>query len=140
MLAMRLMRGVSFLPLLMSTGAHTSKAPVAVRAVSVGPDAKRMKLSDEERTAQLEPLLKAGWKRTDGRDAIEKKFAFKDFNEAFGFMTRVALTAEKMNHHPEWFNVYNRVEVTLSTHDCGGLSSKDVKLATFIEAAAAGAQ
>ena len=69
----------------------------------------------------------------EGRDAIKKQFLFKDFNEAFGFMTRVALKADKMNHHPEWFNVYNRVEVTLSTHDCQGLSERDIKLATFIE-------
>ena len=71
----------------------------------------------------------------EGRDAIKKQFLFKDFNEAFGFMTRVALKADKMNHHPEWFNVYNRVEVTLSTHDCQGLSERDIKLATFIEEA-----
>jgi len=69
----------------------------------------------------------------EGRDAIEKKFTFKDFNQAFGFMTRVALKADKMDHHPEWFNVYNRVEVTLSTHECQGLSDRDVTLAKFIE-------
>ena len=69
----------------------------------------------------------------EGRDAIEKKFTFKDFNQAFGFMTRVALKADRMDHHPEWFNVYNRVEVTLSTHECQGLSDRDVTLATFIE-------
>ena len=69
----------------------------------------------------------------EGRDAIEKKFTFKDFNQAFGFMTRVALKADRMDHHPEWFNVYNRVEVTLSTHECQGLSDRDVNLATFIE-------
>ena len=68
-----------------------------------------------------------------GRDAIQKTFNFKDFNEAFGFMTRVALKADKMDHHPEWFNVYNRVEITLSTHDCQGLSERDVKLANFID-------
>ena len=68
-----------------------------------------------------------------GRDAIKKKFEFGDFNQAFGFMTRVAIKADKMDHHPEWFNVYNRVEVTLSTHDCGGLSSNDVQLANFME-------
>ena len=69
----------------------------------------------------------------EGRDAIKKHFTFKDFNQAFGFMTRVALKADKMDHHPEWFNVYNRVEVTLSTHDCKGLSNRDVQLAKFIE-------
>ncbi|KAF0288917.1 putative pterin-4-alpha-carbinolamine dehydratase [Amphibalanus amphitrite] len=103
---------------------------------TTGPDAKRMKLSDDERTEKLEPLLKAGWSKTDGRDAIEKKFQFKDFNQAWGFMSRVALKAEKMDHHPEWFNVYNRVDITLSTHDCGGLSGKDVTLASFIDSVA----
>lgn len=69
----------------------------------------------------------------EGRDAIYKEFKFKNFNQAFGFMTRVALMSEKMDHHPEWFNVYSKVQVTLTTHDCGGLSSKDVKLAKFME-------
>ena len=68
-----------------------------------------------------------------GRDAVTKTFTFQDFNEAFGFMTRVAIKADKMDHHPEWFNVYNRVEVTLSTHDCQGLSMNDVQLANFID-------
>ena len=69
----------------------------------------------------------------EGRDAIVKDFQFKDFNEAFGFMTRVAIRADKMDHHPEWFNVYNKVTITLSTHDCQGLSERDVRLATFID-------
>lgn len=69
----------------------------------------------------------------EGRDAIYKEFLFKDFNEAFGFMTRIALLADKMDHHPEWFNVYNKVQITMSTHDCGGLSAKDIKVANFIE-------
>ena len=73
------------------------------------------------------------WKEVAGRDAIAKTFTFTDFNAAFGFMTRAALMAEKMNHHPEWFNVYNRVEVTLATHDVGGLSARDVTLATFMD-------
>jgi len=64
-----------------------------------------------------------------------KEFKFADFNEAFGFMSRVALKAEKMDHHPEWFNVYNQVKITLSTHDCTGLSKRDITLATFIDAA-----
>lgn len=68
------------------------------------------------------------------RDAIEKQFVFKNFNRAFGFMTRVALQAEKMDHHPEWFNVYNKVHITYSTHSCNGLSSNDIKLATFTDA------
>ena len=78
-------------------------------------------------------LHQNGWKMVEGRDAIKKQFNFVDFNEAFGFMTRVALKADKMDHHPEWFNVYNKVEVTLSTHDCSGLSERDIKLATFID-------
>ncbi len=73
-----------------------------------------------------------------GRDAVARTFQFADFNEAFGFMTRVALAAEKADHHPEWFNVYNKVEITLSTHDAGGLSERDVALAAFIDAAVTG--
>jgi len=69
------------------------------------------------------------WRTADGRDAIQRTFTFKDFSEAFGFMARAALVAEKMDHHPEWTNVWNRVEVTLSTHDAGGLTERDVKLA-----------
>ncbi|MFT4254344.1 MAG: 4a-hydroxytetrahydrobiopterin dehydratase [Caulobacter sp.] len=81
--------------------------------------------------AQLE-----GWTAADGKDAIEKTFKFADFNAAFGFMTRVAIEADKRDHHPEWFNVYNRVEVTLTTHDCDGVSERDVQLATFMDAIA----
>ena len=73
------------------------------------------------------------WTMVPNRDAITRTFTFRGFNKAFGFMTRIAMRAEQLNHHPEWFNVYNRVEVTLSTHDCGGLSSLDVKLARFID-------
>ena len=73
------------------------------------------------------------WREVDGRDAITKTFVFKDFNEAFGFMTRSALVAEKMDHHPEWFNVYRTVEVTLSTHDAGGVTEKDIALAKAME-------
>lgn len=69
----------------------------------------------------------------DNRDAIYKEFLFNDFNTAFGFMTGVALLAEKLNHHPEWFNVYNKVQVTMSTHDVGGLSSKDIRMAKYME-------
>ncbi|MGX0974971.1 4a-hydroxytetrahydrobiopterin dehydratase [Roseovarius sp. MBR-51] len=87
------------------------------------------KLSDTARKTTLEPLLGNGWAMTEGRDAIHKTYKFGDFVEAMGFMTRAALWAEKWNHHPEWFNVYNRVEVTLTTHDVSGLSSLDVKLA-----------
>ncbi|KAJ1938644.1 Pterin-4-alpha-carbinolamine dehydratase 2, partial [Linderina pennispora] len=91
------------------------------------------KLTSDERTTLLAPLLASGWSLVDGRDAIHKKLAFNDFNTAFAFMTSVALTAEKMDHHPEWFNVYNRVEITLATHDCQGLSKRDIKLATHID-------
>ncbi|KAJ2355299.1 hypothetical protein IWW50_002824 [Coemansia erecta] len=96
------------------------------------------KLSDNQRSQLLAPLLQdGGWKLQDGRDAIHKSFSFADFTCAFAFMTSVALQAEKMDHHPEWFNVYNRVDITLSTHDCQGLSSRDVDLATRINQAAA---
>ena len=73
------------------------------------------------------------WQAVAGRDAIKRTFVFKDFSEAFAFMTRTALLAEQMNHHPEWSNVWNRVEVTLSTHDAGGLSELDVKLAEAMD-------
>jgi 4a-hydroxytetrahydrobiopterin dehydratase len=76
------------------------------------------------------------WTEAEGRDAIGRSFRFADFKEAFAFMTRVALKAEQMNHHPEWFNVYNRIDVVLSTHDAGGLTDKDIKLARFIDKAA----
>ena len=79
----------------------------------------------------------AGWSRTADRDALTKTFRFPDFNAAFGWMTRVALTAEKLDHHPEWFNVYNRVEVILATHDVGGVTELDLALARSMERAAA---
>jgi len=90
-----------------------------------------VKLADQEIAAALAQL--PGWSRVDGRSAIAKKFQFADFNAAWGFMCRVALAAEKQDHHPEWRNVWNRVEITLSTHDAGGLSARDVKLAEAIE-------
>ena len=77
------------------------------------------------------------WRMVEGRDAISRTFTFKDFNAAFGFMARAALVAEAMNHHPEWFNVWNRVDVTLSTHDAGGLTEKDLKLAEAMDRIAA---
>jgi 4a-hydroxytetrahydrobiopterin dehydratase len=89
------------------------------------------KLSAAERKSALAEL--DGWEAVAGRDAIKKAFKFADFNQAFGFMSRVALMAERMDHHPEWFNVYNRVEIILSTHDAGGLSERDVRLAKFID-------
>lgn len=90
------------------------------------------KLTAAERSAALGAL--ADWKLVDGRDAIQRSFKFKTFNEAWGFMNRVALLAEQQDHHPEWFNVYNRVDILLSTHDCDGLSQRDVKLANAIDA------
>ena len=95
-----------------------------IQKMSSSPPPKRAKLSDDERKDMLEPLKVAGWTMVEGRDAIYKEFLFKDFNRAFGFMTRVGLMAEKMDHHPEWFNVYNKVQITLSTHDVSGLSHK----------------
>lgn len=85
--------------------------------------------------AELETRLAAldGWERSAARHAIFKSFKFKTFRQAFAFMTDIALKAEQMNHHPEWFNVYNRVEITLTTHDTGGVSEKDLKLAEYIE-------
>jgi 4a-hydroxytetrahydrobiopterin dehydratase len=89
------------------------------------------KLSAELRKEALAEL--PGWSEVEGRDAISRTFAFPDFNAAFAFMTRVALMAESMDHHPEWSNVYNRVSVTLSTHDAGGVTDRDVALALFID-------
>jgi 4a-hydroxytetrahydrobiopterin dehydratase len=89
------------------------------------------KLSSSERDNALAELT--GWTSVDGRDAITRTFRFKDFNQAFGFMARSALVAEKLDHHPEWFNVYNKVEVTLSTHDAGGLTDLDIKLARAMD-------
>jgi 4a-hydroxytetrahydrobiopterin dehydratase len=92
-------------------------------------------LTLEARNEALAEL--AGWCLVDGRDAIEKSFKFKNFSQAWAFMSRVALAAEMLNHHPEWSNVYNRVHIVLTTHDCGGLSERDVKLARKIEIFAA---
>jgi 4a-hydroxytetrahydrobiopterin dehydratase len=89
------------------------------------------KLDSAARKSALAKLN--GWSEVSGRDAITRKFTFKNFNEAFGFMTRAALVAEKMDHHPEWSNVYKTVDVTLSTHDAGGLTELDVKLAEAMD-------
>jgi 4a-hydroxytetrahydrobiopterin dehydratase len=89
------------------------------------------KLSGEARKSGLARLK--GWREVAGRDAISRKFVFKDFNEAFGFMARAALVAEKLDHHPEWSNVYKTVDVTLSTHDAGGLTELDIKLAEVMD-------
>lgn len=94
------------------------------------------KLDGNARKAALADLPQ--WKAVEDRDAITRTFKFKDFNEAFGFMTRVALLADKMDHHPEWFNVYNRVEVTLTTHDAGGVSDNDIAMARAMESYASG--
>jgi len=93
------------------------------------------KLEGEMRKQALAELK--DWREVAGRDAITRKFVFKDFNEAFGFMTRAALVAEKMDHHPEWSNVYKTVDVTLSTHDAGGVTEKDVALAKAMDRFAA---
>jgi len=98
-----------------------------------GTCAKLAGIAREQAIAELD-----GWQEVAGRDAICKCFAFKDFNAAFGFMTRVALQAEKMDHHPEWFNAYKTVNVTLSTHDAGGLTDLDIKLAKAMDRLAQG--
>ncbi|CAN5869529.1 4a-hydroxytetrahydrobiopterin dehydratase [soil metagenome] len=92
------------------------------------------KLAGPARTKALATLK--NWKKVKGRDAIKRSLQFADFNEAWGFMTRVAMAAEKADHHPEWSNVYNKVEIILSTHDAGGLSAKDVALAKVIDSVA----
>ncbi len=92
------------------------------------------KLNGEERTQALIELQEKGWVLVEGRDALQKSFKFKNFVNAFAWMTKAAFWAEKLNHHPEWQNVYNRVDVTLITHDCDGLTALDVKLAHKMEA------
>jgi 4a-hydroxytetrahydrobiopterin dehydratase len=92
----------------------------------------RAKIGTAEALQQL-----TGWRAVEGREAISKSYKFGDFSAAFAFMTRTALKAEQMDHHPEWFNVYNRVDVTLSTHDAGGVTALDVKLAKFMDEIAA---
>ena len=94
------------------------------------------KLTGQTRSDALSKL--DGWSEVSGRDAITRKFVFKDFNQAFGFMARAALVAEKMDHHPEWFNVYKTVDVTLSTHDAGGVTELDIKLAAEMDRLAGG--
>jgi 4a-hydroxytetrahydrobiopterin dehydratase len=90
------------------------------------------KLDPAARSAALMEL--PNWREVPGRDVIARKFEFRDFNEAFGFMTRVALLAERMDHHPEWMNVYRTVDVRLTTHDAGGLTEKDIRMAKAIDA------
>jgi 4a-hydroxytetrahydrobiopterin dehydratase len=91
----------------------------------------QIKLTHAETITALATL--AGWTMVEGRAAISKRFTFKDFNQAFGWMTRVALVAEKMDHHPEWFNVYKTVDVTLATHDAGGVTKLDITLAKAMD-------
>ena len=93
-------------------------------------------LTEAERVEALTPLGGAGWRAVEGRDAIRKIWKFRNFSEAWGFMSRAALAAEKLNHHPEWLNIYNVVDVTLTTHDCGGLSALDIRLAKRMDALA----
>jgi 4a-hydroxytetrahydrobiopterin dehydratase len=102
------------------------------------PKKMRAKLEGDQRNDVLKQLESTGWKLVDNRDALSKTFLFKNFNQAFGFMTRVALLAEKLDHHPEWFNVYNKVQVTLSTHDMNGLSTHDAQMAQFMDRCVAG--
>lgn len=91
------------------------------------------RLTTIDRQAFLPTLMKSGWTLLHGRDAIKKSFEFKDFKSAFAFMTEIAEHAERLQHHPEWFNVYNKLDVTLSTHDCDGLSKLDVEMASLME-------
>ena len=93
--------------------------------------ARPAKIGAAEAVKQL-----SGWKAADGRDAIEKTYRFDDFGQAFGWMSRIALAAEKLDHHPEWFNVYSRVEVLLATHDADGVTDLDVQLAKLMDKAA----
>lgn len=97
-------------------------------------------LDETERTRDLPALGAAGWGAVPGRDAIRKIWKFRSFSEAWGFMSRVALAAEKLNHHPEWSNAYNIVDVILTTHSCGGLSALDVELARRMDKLAGGAE
>jgi 4a-hydroxytetrahydrobiopterin dehydratase len=94
------------------------------------------KLDAETRRARLPALAERGWGAAEGRDAIRKVWRFRDFSEAWGFMSRAALVAETMNHHPEWSNVYRTVDVTLTTHDAGGLSARDLEMADRLDALA----
>lgn len=93
--------------------------------------ARPAKLTDAEIHEGLEML--DGWQKVSGKEAISKQFKFKNFSEAFGFMSRAALVAEKIDHHPEWFNVYNKVDVTLTTHDADGITVLDMKLAAEMD-------
>ena len=97
-------------------------------------------LTADARAAALAPLGETGWAAVPGRDAIRKILKFRSFSEAWGFMSRAALRAEKLNHHPEWSNVYNVVDITLTTHSCNGLSALDIDLARHLDSLAPGAE
>lgn len=107
---------------------HVSRSYVASQTVHAP-----MRLDPETKTKHLQQLSSSGWKLVNGRDAIQKTYQFSNFVDAFGFMTKCAIEAERVNHHPEWFNVYNKVDVTLSTHDCGGLSQNDIDMAKTMD-------
>src|SRR5689334_20850803 len=114
------------------TGASTEPKRLILSRESANTELRMPKrLEGQARQAALKDL--GNWQEVKGRDAIARKFEFGNFSEAFAFMTRSALLAEKMDHHPEWFNVYNRVEIVLATHDVEGLSERDVKLAHAID-------
>jgi 4a-hydroxytetrahydrobiopterin dehydratase len=98
------------------------------------------RLTEAERAEELPALAETGWRAVPGRDAIRKIWTFRSFNAAWGFMSRVALVAEKMNHHPEWTNAYRTVDVTLATHDCDGLSGLDVRMAKRMDVLAGAAE
>ncbi|XP_034251287.1 probable pterin-4-alpha-carbinolamine dehydratase [Thrips palmi] len=137
--ASALSRAAGQLRIEQTTAAPLSSAPVKEPGATATAASRRKmagKLTTEDRETKLQPLLGNGWSVVQNRDAIYKEYLFKDFNEAFGFMSRTALLAEKMDHHPEWFNVYNKVQVTLSSHDVNGLSQRDIKLASFMDKAA----
>jgi 4a-hydroxytetrahydrobiopterin dehydratase len=130
-------------PVDLRKGAADTK-PEWQRAVRIAVAPVRGRLQTVERSYGMAQKLDAearktiltrlpGWRLVDGRDAISRTFTFKDFNAAFGFMTRTALAAERLDHHPEWSNAWNRVEVTLSSHDAGGLTERDLKLAEIMD-------
>ncbi|KAM7398359.1 hypothetical protein PAMA_006323 [Pampus argenteus] len=112
---------------------HRLSLPPPARSNSSKMSSDSHWLSAADRDQQVMELRATGWVEVEDRDAIFKELHFKTFNQAFGFMSRVALQAEKLNHHPEWFNVYNKVQITLTTHDCGGLSKRDIRMAKFID-------
>ena len=123
-----------FLNLLLNTGGKRIPGRLLISTSLISKSRKTPTiLAGFERSEKLDPVLSKGWTILKEKDAIYKEFTFTNFNEAFSFMTRVALQSEKMNHHPEWGNVFNKVWITLFTHEAGGVTWKDVKLAEVIE-------